>query len=115
MDQTKDDTELGREILDWLRKMPALDAFGQMLVSIVVGSNAANGREPTKENMQAISDWARMMCQNCEMLQLFMRGFLIADAGEDGVMEAELSPTGQAALEQAQSGKKETEESENAS
>ena len=90
-DQPQDDFELGHQIIAWIRAMPKLEDLHKMLISMAAVSTKENGGEVNEAVMTAVSDWAAMLCQNLEMVNLFGMQYLIARAGEDGTLEVDFS------------------------
>jgi len=97
----QDDLELGHQILGWLRAMPKLEDLHKMMISLAAVSTKENGGEIDAAVMQAISDWANMLCQNLEMVNLFGMQYLIARVGDEGSLEVDFSREAAEIIKQA--------------
>jgi len=101
-DFEKESRKIGAAILQWLSEMPQADDLHKMLISVAAVSTADNKVELTEKSLNAISEWAQMLCQNLEMVTLFHRGMLVARADENGELAVDFTPEAAAIIEKAQ-------------
>lgn len=90
-EQNDESREIGLKILNWLKDMPDTADLHKMLISMAVVSTTDNKIAVTEDGLEAIAEWAQMLCQNLEMATLFQRGMLVARAGEDKTLEVDFS------------------------